>query len=251
MNQPVAPMTPLTGRRLLAVMPHPDDEAYSAAGTLALAAERGAACAVLCVTRGEAGGRPEQAAAEVAALRDAELGAACAAIGAERLPSLGWADGGLPALDAAPATRALVAAITAWRPDVVLGLGDDGVYGHRDHLALHGLLRAATAARAGQTTQGEPWALYEAVFPPRHFHPVWRGLRRRRFAGVVSGWTPQRFGHALLPDDVQVDVTSVAARKKAAICAHQSQLGGRDAEDFLRPGLMVALLKRECWRRVD
>ena len=42
-------------RRLLAVFPHPDDEAYGAAGALARAGrDPGAAAVLLCLTRGEA-----------------------------------------------------------------------------------------------------------------------------------------------------------------------------------------------------
>ena len=45
----------LAGGRLLAVIPHPDDEAYSMAGTLALCAASGAQIKMICATRGEAG----------------------------------------------------------------------------------------------------------------------------------------------------------------------------------------------------
>ena len=233
-------ITPLAARRLLAVMPHPDDEAYSAAGTLALAADRGAVVGVLCATRGEAGGDAD--------VRAAELQSACEAIGAELLPTLGWPDSGVAGLPESTAVPALRAALQAWRPDVVLGLGGDGVYGHHDHLALHRLLREAVRG-VGSPLEAPP-ALYEAVFPPRHFHSVWRSMRRRGFAFVPTGWTPDRFGAAPEVTDVVVDITGVAQRKRAAIAAHASQLGGAAPEDFLRPGLMLPLLQAERWRLV-
>ena len=236
------PITPLAARRLLAVMPHPDDEAYSAAGTVALATDRGAVAGVLCVTRGEAGGDAD--------VRAAELRSACDAIGAELLPTLGWPDGGVAGLVESSAVTTLRAALLGWRPDVVLGLAGDGAYGHADHLALHRLLRQAVHGLACADT-GPSWtppALYEAVFPRRHFHPVWRSMRRRGFTFVPTGWTPERFGAAPEATDVVVDLSDVAGRKRAAIAAHTSQLGGAAPEDFLRPGLMLPLLQLERWR---
>ena len=233
-------MTPLSARRLLAVMPHPDDEAYAAAGTLALAAQRGAETALLCVTAGEGGGD--------AAVRHAELSAACRACGTVLLPILGWPDGALPGFTETPtANAALQRVLVAWRPDVILGLGSDGVYGHLDHLALHQLLRRACAAYADDVSSVSLW---EACFPVAHFHPVWRRLRRGKFPGVDKGWTPERFGTAVLPGDLVVDISDVAPQKRAAIAAHESQLRGRAAEDFLLPGLMAPLLRREHWREV-
>jgi N-acetyl-1-D-myo-inositol-2-amino-2-deoxy-alpha-D-glucopyranoside deacetylase len=235
-------VTPLSARRLLAVMPHPDDEAYAAAGTLALAASRGAATAVLCVTAGEGGGDRQ--------VRDRELTESCRVLGAQRLPSLAWPDGGLGVLDQrqqATSVTALADVIRAWRPDAVLGLGADGVYGHLDHLALHRLLRAAWAELSALP---QPVALWEACFPPTHFHPVWRALRRQKFTGVAKGWTPESFGTARRDADVTVDVRPVAEQKRAAIAAHASQLAGRAPEDFLRPGLMQPLLQTERWRQV-
>ena len=157
-------------------MPHPDDEAYSSAGTLALAADRGAAVAVLCVTQGELGGDARE--------RGEELRASCDAIGAACLPSLGWPDAGVADVASSSAVTAVMAlrdAMQGWWPDVVLGLGADGVYGHSDHLALHGLLRAAILGPPAESSSWSRPALYEAVFPHRHFHPVWRALRRQRF----------------------------------------------------------------------
>lgn len=45
----------MTDARLLAVLAHPDDEAYRPGGTLALPARRGVRAHVLTATRGQAG----------------------------------------------------------------------------------------------------------------------------------------------------------------------------------------------------
>ncbi|HEY5477471.1 MAG TPA: PIG-L family deacetylase, partial [Tepidiformaceae bacterium] len=41
--------------KLLAIIPHPDDEAYSFGGTIALATLAGWKCLVVCCSSGEAG----------------------------------------------------------------------------------------------------------------------------------------------------------------------------------------------------
>lgn len=242
-------------RCVIGVVPHPDDEAYAMAGTLALAAARGARVAVLCATRGEGGGDPR--------VRSAELAASCALLGAGQPEFLDWEDGAVaqrPGDRAAADLRAALRSLAGACPGdalVLLGLGADGVYGHTDHLALHRLLRRAVAgwlADAGadvDTTRGRPAAptLLEAAFAPGHFHRVWRGLRRAGFAGVPKGWGPERFG--VRGCDVSVDLAPVHGVKRAAIACHASQLGGRAPEDFLAPGLMAPLLLRERWLAVS
>src|SRR5829696_4875919 len=130
------------GRVLLAIVPHPDDEAYSMGGTLALAAARGDEVHLLCVTRGQFGRADRDAASPeaVAAVRSAELAASCRVLGVRPPIFLDYRDGALDRVDLAEAAGAIVRVIRFLRPDVVLSLGADGVYGHPDHIALHKLV---------------------------------------------------------------------------------------------------------------
>ena len=71
--------------RLLAFVPHPDDESYSFGGLIALAARAGWECQVVCCSSGEKGQRHDGGPSEpmaVAAAREAELDASCTALGA-------------------------------------------------------------------------------------------------------------------------------------------------------------------------
>src|SRR5262245_46661608 len=71
-------------RHVLAVFAHPDDEVLCGAGTLALCAARGVHVHLVCATRGELGpiASPELATHEtLAAVREGELRASCAALG--------------------------------------------------------------------------------------------------------------------------------------------------------------------------
>lgn len=48
-------LPPIDGARVLAIIPHPDDEAYTFAGLLAALTRAGARAQVVCATRGEGG----------------------------------------------------------------------------------------------------------------------------------------------------------------------------------------------------
>ncbi len=199
---------------VLGFFPHPDDESWAAGGLLALAADRGHDVRVLCATRGEAGGDP--------AVRSAELAAACAVLGCAPPRFLELPDGGM----ATAAPDAFRAALDRLAPDVVVSFGEDGAYGHHDHVAC---------ARWAATHAGD--RLLRCAFPPGLFDPVRRALRR---TGLVDRTVP--LGVAA-PDHV-VDLATVRERKRAAIAAHRSQHRGGV---FLRPGLVEALLDREAY----
>lgn len=212
------------GDRVLAVVAHPDDEAWAMGGTLARCADAGATVHVLCMTRGEGGGDPT--------VRASELAASCAILGAtHRLLDL--PDGALATFPVEQARTLLQREIDAFAPTAVLTLGPDGGYGHLDHIAVTDWLADC----------GVP--VWHAVFPPGLMHPVWRGLRRAKVAPVRKGLSPEAFGseHAELIVDIVVD------RKRAAVAAHASQLPGGDPERFLRPGLLAALGDAERWTR--
>src|SRR2546423_7625133 len=93
-------LTPFT---LMAVHAHPDDEAISTGGVLARAAAEGIRTVVVTCTNGELGdapggvkpGEPGHDEAAVAAIRLAELDAACAILDVGVLERLGYHDSGM------------------------------------------------------------------------------------------------------------------------------------------------------------
>lgn len=222
--------------RILALVPHPDDEAYSVGGTLALAARAGWTCTVIACSAGEAGNcytgeavRP----ADVGALRLRELAAACAALGAcpgvsPRLP-----DGGLARFPRLPSVVA--AAIDACQPDLVFTLGPDGAYGHPDHLALHRAVVAAVEAMPA------PPALLFAAFPRGLFRPQYELCRP--LLGDPPALAAADLG--VEAPDFRIPIRAAAPAKLAAIAAHRSQLPGGDPEAIFPPGIVRALLAEE------
>ncbi|MFN3202025.1 MAG: PIG-L deacetylase family protein [Bradymonadia bacterium] len=235
---------PFIGRRLLAVFAHPDDEAYAAAGLMAWCLAEGAEVFLLCLSRGE-GGRPHpRSGVEVApeTLGDhrwGELKAACAAIGCPPPLGRGLPDGRIEDhLD--DAAGAVQMARDRLQPDVVVTLGPDGAYGHRDHVAC-----TAAVTRGAQGLR-----VLHAAFPPGMFTPIRRALKRHLGSSGLAPLPPGGLGVPLKSADIVLDLGAypeLRTIKQATLAAHRSQLAKGDPLSFLRPGLVFPLLQREAF----
>lgn len=217
--------------RLAVIVAHPDDETYPFAGTIRAWVDRGGEASVLTLTRGEAGWDVEglgRSGEDLAGVRERELAASARELGATAT-SMRFADGGLRASDE------VVDAVRGWlearRPEVVLTLGEDGAYGHVDHLAC---TEAVTRAASG--------AVLHAAFAPGIFAEAHRAMARLapRLLGVSD---PRRLGTDRA--DYALDVTPWREAKLAAVAAHRSQLKGGDPRSFLYPSFIDAVLGRE------
>jgi LmbE family N-acetylglucosaminyl deacetylase len=233
----------LTGRAVVVLHAHPDDEAIFTAATMRRLADRGARVVLVTATAGELGPvlRPLGPGETLASRRRAELETAAAALGVARLVLLGHRDSGMPgwddnlhpaALAAAPVER--VAARLAdlcheERAEALVHYDPDGIYGHPDHVAVH-RVGAAAAALAGITA-------YEATVA--HDRP------RTRRPHLVDRAAEKRVGRA----DATTVVTADAAERRAkrrAMAAHASQI---PADALRRPGF-AAGYGTEWFRRV-
>jgi len=223
--------------KLLAIIPHPDDEAYSFGGTIALATLAGWECLVVCCSSGEAGelngGPPNPA--TLGPLRERELVRSCEALGAAAPRFWRWPDGALSGLDGAGDVRRL---LEQEAPDLVIALGADGAYGHPDHLAVHRWVVDA-------------WSVLDAARPPLLFAAFPRGLFLPQYAKCIGmmGDPPDppasAIGAAIA--HYEVPVATVAATKLAAISAHASQLPGGRPEALFPPGIVASLLEVESF----
>jgi len=135
---------PRAGQRLLVVMPHPDDECFSTACTIARYASEGATVSLLTLTRGGAGlwnGRDAGDLRPLTDVREMELREAAHALGVASVEVLDYPDGALERVEEVEAARDrclsdIVRAIRTHRPQVVVTFGPEGVYGHPDHKAV-------------------------------------------------------------------------------------------------------------------
>jgi N-acetyl-1-D-myo-inositol-2-amino-2-deoxy-alpha-D-glucopyranoside deacetylase len=166
----------MTGRRVVVVHAHPDDETLWTGGMIARYAASGVEVALVTCTLGEQGevlidelrGLAADRADQLGGYRLAELRAACAVLGVTDQRFLGgigrWRDSGMVAQPGARASvpaqlharafaagvldeqvGALVEVLQEVRPQVVVTYGPDGGYGHPDHVRAHQVTMAAAA----------------------------------------------------------------------------------------------------------
>ncbi len=229
------------GRRLLALIPHPDDEAYSMAGLLAQAASDGAVVFVISATSGEAGydhTTPDARPNDIAATRELELTQSCRILGLPPPRFMGWPDGGVADLPLAQAVADLAHVVELVQPHVVASLGADGAYGHADHIALWRFIWALLSNRAaGQ----DPVRWLSAAFPAALFD----AQRRRMAQGRDTRQLVPPTGAPAVSTEIEVRLGSLRDRKLDAIAAHRSQLPDQDPRSLFPLGTVDALLDVE------
>ena len=195
----------LLPRRVLAIMPHPDDAEYYCGGTLAWWAEQEVEVFIAVVTDGGKGSRdPEMTIERLVDIRQHEQRAAAALLGAKEVSFLGFPDGELlPTLEL---WRALVRLIRRVRPDAVMCPDPDPrFYGHNLNHPDHRAIGEATLT------------VLKAAIGNHLYYPELR----------AEGLEPHRVQTLYLAGPVnpnfEVDITSTLAIKIAALLEHHSQ----------------------------
>ncbi|MEZ4671632.1 MAG: PIG-L family deacetylase [Anaerolineae bacterium] len=197
-------------RRILGVFAHPDDETFCSGGTFAKYAAAGATVRVVSATPGDAGQIRDARMATrrtLGKVRAEELKRACGQLGVEDVVCLGYGDGTLSDGFHHSLVRDVTHNIRKFRPDTVITFGDDGAYGHPDHIAISVAtdeafrLAADVAHFPEQIAEGlAPHAatsLYHSYFPRNHRLLLdqlshWLAHRDARFHGTAE------FAHALM-----------------------------------------------------
>ncbi|OMF24994.1 bacillithiol biosynthesis deacetylase BshB2 [Paenibacillus sp. FSL H8-0259] len=184
-------------KRVLVVFPHPDDEAFAAAGTLAKYIDSGAGVTYACLTLGEMGrnmGIPPFAnRVTLPEIRKEELIASCRAIGIQDLRMLGFHDKMIEFEDPQLLDNTLLALLEELTPSLVITFYP-GYSVHPDHDATG----AAVIRAVGRLPAAQRPTVHCIAFSSNH---------------------EQMIG----PADVNVDVTAFLAKKMASIQAHRSQ----------------------------
>ena len=224
LDTPVLPAADLTGRTVVVVHAHPDDEAIFTGATIRRLADQGARVVLVTATGGDLGEpRVPLRGRTVAQVRTAEVERAAEVLGVQRLVLLGKRDSGLAGWESGRHPKALVRAdlaalgrtlaglVEAERAEAVVGYDADGVYGHPDHVAVHLLARHA-AGLAGVTS-------YDATVDREHLH----------FAGdhvLDSAGGGARYGRVTAEISVALRATPrELAVKREALLTHESQIG--------------------------
>ncbi|HUD20270.1 MAG TPA: PIG-L family deacetylase [Patescibacteria group bacterium] len=126
-------------KKMLLVFAHPDDESYSAAGTVAKYVKAGWQVDLLCATRGEAGhsGPYEKAGDEhLGMIRQKELEAAATLLGISSLTFLGYKDGKLAEEQPGELEDKIYEKLEELIPDCIITYDTTGISNHPDHVKI-------------------------------------------------------------------------------------------------------------------
>ncbi len=123
---------------IMGVWAHPDDETFSMAGIMAMAAQNGQKVVCITATRGEAGVQDESRwpAHRLSDIRTNELKAALQVLGVTDHIFLDYADGGCADVDTSQAVQQITKLIDTYQPDTIFTFGPDGLTGHTDHCTV-------------------------------------------------------------------------------------------------------------------
>jgi LmbE family N-acetylglucosaminyl deacetylase len=210
--------------RLVGVFAHPDDDAYSIGGTLALERTRLDVTLVFC-TSGDAGpiwidGVDRE---ELGSVREREQAASMAALGVDAdVRFLRHPDYHVPEVPFGSLVEEVESILREVKPNVVVTFGPDGWSGHHDHV------------RAGDAADAASARVRDGVADARLLHVCTPASVVERFdAQLRASGDPDREERSLLairgvPDDevaIAVDTRPVREVKLAGIEAHRTQIG--------------------------
>jgi len=213
----------IAGQTVLAVFAHPDDESLACGGTLARLADAGARVIVVCASHGERGSHAGPVRDDsLGRTRAEEVRTAARMLGVAELILLNHPDGDLRWCEVSELHAELVTFMRRHAPAAVITFGEDGLYWHLDHIAIHE--RTTDAVRA---LGDEAPPLYYVTMPLGVMPQIVNSAKALGWTPPPRGfWSlePNAFGlHAEKPTIV-VDVAEWVPRKLAAIVSHQSQM---------------------------
>lgn len=247
-------MTATTGRRLLLVHAHPDDESIGNGATMARYAAEGAQVTLVTCTLGEGGEVIPPELAHLTADRDDTLGPhrigelteAMRALGVTDFRFLGgpgrYRDSGMMGVpdndvpgcfwraEVDEAAAHLVAVIRETRPQVLVTYDGNGGYGHPDHIQAHRVAMRAheLAAEARfRPDLGPAWHIAKVYWNRMPRTVVETALAKTAARGAFPGVAAIEDLPGVVDDDqvtTVVDGSAYAGRKAAAMAAHATQI---------------------------
>ncbi len=226
----------------MVVHAHPDDEVFSTGGILAKYAHAGDRVAVVYCTRGEAGEmhnadlNAEEAMLRLGDIREEEAHEANTVLGVTNVYFLGYRDSGMAgtkenknpaAFMNVPMEESVARLMDIMRevePDVVVTYGEDGGYGHPDHVMTHRITLEAYGR-----SQGEDWAPKKLYYSARSREGFRRQVEQFAELGFKFPWISDDFNFDEFgaPDSeitAHIDISSYVSLKKRALAVHRTQI---------------------------
>ncbi len=235
---------------------HPDDEVFNTGGIMRLAADAGHRVVLVTATDGALGEFPDGILTDNETLverRKFELEKSAAVLGVDRVVMLHFADSGMAGTsdndrpdafcnaDVDEAATKLAKVLNEENADLLTIYDPNGGYGHPDHIKVHFVgLRAAELAGTKN--------VYEATTNRDHM---------KALVNANPNWSAENsppdldsFGLPAAEITTIVDVAAAMPAKRAAMEAHETQVG--DFGPFLQLPLdmLAAAFGREWFRRV-
>lgn len=210
---------------------HPDDESYTAAGTIFENHRAGGTTILVCASFGEKGTshlKKSLTPNQVKQQRKRELRAASRFLSVSKLYIVGLPDGKISAHKKALLRKGLNVA-KRHKPDFILSFGPDGISGHQDHIAT------GQVARAVARILSVPFVAF--ALPPRIRKSALGWLKSRRKANHYV--RSLRFGKPNFRAVINANV------KKKALRYHRSQMDNMNAFTGFPPYAVKELLKAE------
>jgi LmbE family N-acetylglucosaminyl deacetylase len=236
------------GRTVLAVFAHPDDESLACGGTLARLAAAGARVVLFCASRGERGSVAGPVRDDaLGGLRSREMQEAARALGVSTVILMDHPDGDLRWAHVPELHADIIMAIRSFQPAAVITFGEDGLYWHQDHIAIHE--RAATAVAAFGASAP---ALYYVTMPTGTMRAIVDAATGRGWRPTPRGFwslTPDAFGLHAAPPTFTVDVGDWVPQKLDALRCHRTQMGSGHPFDEIAPADARRWLGTEQFRR--
>ncbi|MFJ9841028.1 N-acetyl-1-D-myo-inositol-2-amino-2-deoxy-alpha-D-glucopyranoside deacetylase [Kitasatospora sp. NPDC101155] len=247
-------MTATTGRSLLLVHAHPDDESIGNGATMARYAAEGARVTLVTCTLGEGGEVIPPELAHLTADRDDTLGAyrigelteAMRALGVTDFRFLGgpghYRDSGMMGVpdndvpgcfwraDVDEAAGHLVTVIREVRPQVLVTYDENGGYGHPDHIQAHRVAMRAyelAADPAHRPELGSAWRIAKVYWNRMPRSVIEAGLAETAVKAPFPGVAQPADVPGVVADEAvttALDGAGYAGRKAAAMAAHATQI---------------------------
>ncbi|MET8624394.1 N-acetyl-1-D-myo-inositol-2-amino-2-deoxy-alpha-D-glucopyranoside deacetylase [Kitasatospora sp. NPDC004669] len=247
-------MTATTGRSLLLVHAHPDDESIGNGATMARYAAEGTRVTLVTCTLGEGGEVIPPGLAHLTADREDALGAhrigelteAMRALGVTDFRFLGgpgrYRDSGMMGVpdndvpgcfwraDVDEAAGHLVAVIREVRPQVLVTYDENGGYGHPDHIQAHRVAMRAyelAADPAHRPELGGAWRIAKVYWNRMPRSVIEAGLAEAAAGASFPGVAQPADVPGVVADEAVttvLDGTAYVGRKAAALAAHATQI---------------------------
>lgn len=195
-------------KKILCIFAHPDDESFSAGGTIIKYAKAGWTVDLLCATKGEAGSTGEVRVSTGDALgevRQAELQEAGKVLGISSITFLPYKDGTLHTQVSGNIEEALITILAEKKPDIIITFETGGISNHPDHIKLsyattYAFQEYAKMRRKAKKEDENPPKLYYAcipesvgqylvendVFPKEAHERLWKGVEDKKVSTVID-----------------------------------------------------------------